>query len=68
MFSHIQQINRFIHQSMLQKAETRYTSMQAAWKNMIRAAITEQNNGPTSHSINKVNEIKAKNHLAEPRR
>lgn len=68
MFSHIQQINRFIHQAMLQKAEKRYTSMQAAWKNTMRAAICKQKNSPTQTSAQKVNEIKAKNQLFGNRR
>lgn len=64
MFSQIQQINRFIHQSMLIKAEKQVTLVKSALMDKVRAALSYMETGPTESSIRKVNEIRAQQHIA----
>lgn len=68
MFSHMQQINRFIHQSMLVKAEKQVASMQSAWKDNVLAALSTRKSGPTETSVRKVYKIRAQQHFAGNRR
>ena len=68
MFSHMQQINRFIHRTMLVKAEKRVALAKSAVKEKVLATISGKGNGPTETSIRKVNEIRAQQHFAGHRR